>query len=74
MLAERLVLLEDGKVSQTGTPEEIRAAPRSRYAADLVGVNAFRGILEPLEVGAGLLVTGTATSWPPGPKGSRAAR
>ena len=43
MLAERLVLLEDGGVTQTGTPEEIRAAPRSRYAADLVGVNAFRG-------------------------------
>ena len=43
--------LEDGRVSQIGTPEEIRSAPRSRYAADLVGVNAFRGVLEPLERG-----------------------
>ena len=69
VLAERLVLLEDGKVSQTGTPEEIRAAPRSRYAADLVGVNAFRGILEPLEVGAGRLVTGDGDIVAPWPEG-----
>jgi molybdate transport system ATP-binding protein len=69
VLAERLVLLEDGKVSQTGTPEEIRAAPRSRYAADLVGVNSFRGILEPLEVGAGLLVTGDGDIVAPWPEG-----
>jgi molybdate transport system ATP-binding protein len=56
-------------VSQTGTPDEIRAAPRSRYAADLVGVNAFRGILEPLEVGAGLLVTGDGDVVAPWPEG-----
>jgi molybdate transport system ATP-binding protein len=44
-LATRLVLLEDGRVTQTGTPEEIRSAPRTPYAADLVGVNVFRGEL-----------------------------
>ena len=69
ILAERLVLLEDGHVSQTGTPEEIRAGPRSRYAADLVGVNSFRGVLEPLEVGAGLLVTGQGDIVAPWPEG-----
>jgi molybdate transport system ATP-binding protein len=69
VLAEHLVLLEDGKVSQTGTPEEIRAAPRSRYAADLVGINAFRGTLEPLEMGAGLLVTGDGDIVAPWPEG-----
>jgi molybdate transport system ATP-binding protein len=57
-LAHRLVLLEDGRITQIGSPEEIRTAPRSRYAADLVGVNAFRGRLEPLEEGAGRLLTG----------------
>lgn len=46
MLADRLVLLEEGRVTQIGTPQEVREAPRSRYAADLVGVNAFRGRLE----------------------------
>jgi molybdate transport system ATP-binding protein len=57
-LADGLVLLEGGRVTQTGTPQEIRTAPRSRYAADLVGVNAFRGRLEPIEPGAGRIVTG----------------
>ena len=40
MLADRLVILEDGAVTQIGAPEEIRRAPRTRYAAELVGVNA----------------------------------
>lgn len=56
-LADRLMLLEAGAVTQTGTPEQIRSAPRSRYAADLVGVNAFRGRLEALEPGASRIVT-----------------
>jgi len=56
-LADRLVLFEDGRVTQIGSPEEIRSAPRSRYAADLVGVNAFRGRLERMEEGAGRLAT-----------------
>ncbi|MGH2591776.1 MAG: TOBE domain-containing protein, partial [Actinomycetota bacterium] len=56
-LASTLVLLEDGKVTQSGTPDDIRSAPRTRYAADLVGVNAFRGRLEWLEEGAGRIVT-----------------
>jgi molybdate transport system ATP-binding protein len=43
ILADRLVLVEDGRVTQIGTPEEIRTAPRSRYAAELVGMNAFHG-------------------------------
>ena len=42
-LAERLIVLEAGRISQTGTPQEISERPRSRYVADLVGVNLFRG-------------------------------
>ncbi len=57
ILADRLVLLEDGRVTQIGTPEEIRSAPRSRYAAGLVGVNAVRGVLEPIGEGTGRLVS-----------------
>jgi molybdate transport system ATP-binding protein len=56
-LADRVVILQDGRVTQTGTPDDIRAAPRTEYAADLVGVNFFRGTLEPLGDGAGRLVT-----------------
>jgi len=42
-MADRLVVLEQGRVSQDGTPAEVSARPRSRYVADLVGLNLFRG-------------------------------
>jgi molybdate transport system ATP-binding protein len=60
-LADRVTVLEAGRQTQTGTPDEIRAAPRSSYAADLVGVNLFRGTLEPLADGAAQLVTDDGT-------------
>jgi molybdate transport system ATP-binding protein len=56
-LADRVTLIEDGRVTQSGTPEEIRAAPASPYAADLVGVNLFIGTLHPLADGAASLRT-----------------
>jgi molybdate transport system ATP-binding protein len=42
-MADRLVVLENGRVLQSGTPAEVTQHPRSRYVADLVGVNLFRG-------------------------------
>ncbi len=42
-LADRLVVLERGRITQTGTAAEVSARPRSRYVAELVGVNLFRG-------------------------------
>ena len=42
-LADRLVVLEEGKVTQTGTPAEVSEHPRSRYVAELVGINLYRG-------------------------------
>lgn len=42
-LADRLVILEDGRVVHDGTPADVRRRPRSRFAADLVGVNLLRG-------------------------------
>jgi molybdopterin-binding protein len=42
-LADRLVILEAGRVVQEGTAAEVTARPRSRYVADLVGVNLVRG-------------------------------
>ena len=56
-LADRVALLDAGRITQTGTPDEIRAAPSSPYAADLVGVNLFVGELEPLDDGAATLRT-----------------
>ncbi len=42
-LATRIVVVEEGRVVQAGTPADVRAHPRSRYVADLVGVNLMRG-------------------------------
>jgi molybdate transport system ATP-binding protein len=42
-LAQRMIVIEDGGIVQTGTPAEVTARPRSRYVADLTGVNLLRG-------------------------------
>jgi molybdate transport system ATP-binding protein len=42
-LADRLVVLEGGRVAQTGSPAEVSERPRSGYAAELVGINLYRG-------------------------------
>jgi len=42
-LADRIVVLEQGRVVQSGGVAEICSRPRSRYVADLVGLNLFRG-------------------------------
>ncbi|MGH2725353.1 MAG: ABC transporter ATP-binding protein, partial [Actinomycetota bacterium] len=55
-LADRIVVIEGGRVTQIGTAAELRAAPRTRYAADLVGVNLFVGRLA-IEGGAALIHT-----------------
>jgi molybdate transport system ATP-binding protein len=42
-LADRVVVLESGRIVQTGTLAEVTAHPRTRYVADLVGVNLIVG-------------------------------
>ena len=42
-LGDRMMVIEDGAVVQTGTPAEVTARPRSTYVADLTGVNLLRG-------------------------------
>ena len=42
-LADRLIVLEGGRITQTGNPDDVSAQPRSRYVAELVGVNLYRG-------------------------------
>jgi molybdate transport system ATP-binding protein len=71
-LADRVVILEHGRVVQSGTPHEVRDAPATAYAADLVGVNLFRGRLERQPDGSGWLVTADGditVAWPDTPAG-----
>ena len=42
-LGDRVIVLEAGRVVQAGPLAELRERPRSRYVADLVGVNLYRG-------------------------------
>ncbi|MFC5216545.1 ABC transporter ATP-binding protein [Streptomyces coerulescens] len=43
VLADRLVVVEDGQVVQEGTPADIARRPRTDYIAHLVGLNLYRG-------------------------------
>jgi molybdate transport system ATP-binding protein len=45
-LADRLIVMEKGRLVQTGAPAEVTERPRSQYVADLVGVNLLRGEAE----------------------------
>jgi molybdate transport system ATP-binding protein len=63
-LADRLVVIEQGRILQSGSAAEVTERPRSRYVADLVGVNLLRGrgrqgVVE-LESGGRLVTAGTA--------------
>ena len=42
-LADRVAILDAGRIVQTGTLAEVTAHPRSRYVADLVGINLVSG-------------------------------
>ena len=61
-LADRMVVIEDGGIMQTGTPAEVTARPRSSYVADLVGVNLLKGTARgtTVELDGGGTLTATA--------------
>jgi len=43
ILADRIVIVEDGRVVQEGDPATITRQPRTDYVARLVGLNLYRG-------------------------------
>ena len=43
VLADRVVILEQGRIVQVGPLQDIALHPRSAYVADLVGINLYRG-------------------------------
>ncbi len=45
-LGDQLVVLEAGRVVQSGSPDELSSHPRSRYVAELLGLNLYRGRAE----------------------------
>ncbi|GAB2525368.1 ABC transporter ATP-binding protein [Nocardiopsis aegyptia] len=43
VLADRIAVIESGRVVQEGAPAEVARRPRTAYVARLVGLNLFRG-------------------------------
>ena len=53
VMADRIAVMSQGRIEQTGGPEELYERPRTRFVADFLGVaNLFRG--EVLRVGGGV--------------------
>ncbi|MGW0194146.1 ABC transporter ATP-binding protein [Nonomuraea sp. NPDC003201] len=46
VLADRLIVIENGAVVQQGTPAEVARHPRTDYVARLVGLNLYRGVAD----------------------------
>lgn len=42
-LADRVIVLDGGRITQVGTVDDLRSRPRSSYVAELVGMNFFSG-------------------------------
>lgn len=58
-LADRVLVLESGKVAEVGSVTEVLAAPRSHFGARIAGVNLVSGIIGP----DGTLRAGTGQIW-----------
>ena len=43
LLADEIHVIENGTITQSGSPDDIRLRPRTAYAADLAGSNLFVG-------------------------------
>ncbi|OHV03984.1 sulfate/molybdate ABC transporter ATP-binding protein [Mycobacterium talmoniae] len=58
-LADRVLVLEDGRIAELGPVARVLAAPRSRFGARIAGVNLIAGVLGD----DGALHTGWDTAW-----------
>lgn len=66
LLADRVVVLEDGKVSEEGPTREVLARPRSAFAARIAGLDLVRGTwADGVRTPDGHVVHGLVTGPPP---------
>jgi molybdate transport system ATP-binding protein len=68
LLGDRIVVIEDGRVVQSGTVHELRARPATPYVADLLGANLIAGVragsIVTLDSGGTLTVAGRGGDGP----------
>lgn len=67
ILADRIAILENGRLTQVGTPDELRRSPATAYAAALAGLNLLSGTnrggtIEFAEVAQQLATSNTQTN------------
>ena len=67
VMTDRLIVIEDGRIVQHGSPAAVARRPATQYVARLVGLNLYRGTLDP----AGHITLdddgGALTATPPAP-------
>ena len=64
VMADRIVVLEGGRIVQEGTPAEVARRPRTDYVARLVGINLYAGTLDPADRSVALDVGGRLVATP----------
>jgi len=80
IMADRLLVIENGRVVQQGTPAQVAAQPATQYVAQLVGLNLYGGTLDPangivhLTGGGTLFVTYSNVDDVPRSKSARSSR
>ena len=61
IMADRLVVIENGRIVQQGSPAQVARQPATQYVARLVGLNLYTGTLEVATARVSLDVGGTFT-------------
>jgi molybdate transport system ATP-binding protein len=67
VLADRILIIEDGVLVQEGAPAQIARRPRTEYVARLVGLNLYQGVADGVLVrlnGGGLLTVAEPSDGP----------
>ncbi len=61
LLSDRIVVMEHGRVAESGSTDEVLSHPRTRFTARIAGLNLIRGVVDRGGVRdpSGLLVEGT---------------
>ncbi len=59
-MADEICVLEGGRITQTGSPDEIRMRPRTAYVAEFAGSNLFTGHATESGVSIGEITLATA--------------
>jgi len=61
IMADRLLVIENGRVVQQGSPAEVARRPATQYVARIVGLNLYPGRIDPLTGTVSLDSGGTLT-------------